>query len=68
MFGYQWARKELQRGDLSALLELTDPGCWGNTDPARVQRLSKRGFIETRGDERLRVTMKGRAALLLGRR
>jgi hypothetical protein len=37
-------------------------------NPARLQRLSKRGFIKKREDEELRVTVKGRAALLLGRR
>jgi hypothetical protein len=68
MFWFQWARKELQRGDLTALLELSNDGRWGNPNPARVERLSKRGFVEKREDERLRVTMKGRAALLLGRR
>jgi len=39
----------------------------GNPNPVRIERLTKRGFIEKR-EERLRVTMKGRAALLLGRR
>jgi hypothetical protein len=68
MFWFQWARKELQRGDLTALLELSNDGRWGNPNPARVERLSKRGFVEKRQDERLQVTMKGRAALLLGRR
>jgi len=68
MFWFQWARKELQRGDLTAQLELSNDGRWGNPNPARVERLSKRGFVEKREDERLRVTMKGRAALLLGRR
>ena len=68
MFWIQWARKELQRGDLTAQLEFSNDGRWGNPNPARVERLSKRGFVEKREDERLRVTMKGRAALLLGRR
>ena len=40
----------------------------GNPNPVRIERLTKRGFIEKREDERLRVTMKGRAALLLDRR
>jgi hypothetical protein len=68
MFWYQWARKDLKRGDLSALLELTKDGRWNDPNPARLQRLDKRGFIKKREDDKLRVTMKGRAALLLGRR
>jgi hypothetical protein len=40
----------------------------GNPNPARVERLTKRGFIEKREDERLRVTKKSRAAPLLDRR
>ena len=65
---YQWARKYLQRGDLSALREMTNDGRWGDPNPVRLQRLSKRGFIKKREDDKLQVTMKGRAALLLGRR
>ena len=56
------------RGDLSALLQLTNDGRWSDPSPARLQRLSKRGFIKKREDEKLQVTMKGRAALLFGRR
>jgi hypothetical protein len=37
-------------------------------NPVRLQRLSKRGFIKTHEDDKLQVTMKGRAALLFGRR
>jgi hypothetical protein len=45
----------------SALLELT--GRWGDPNPARLQRLSERGFIE----DKLQVPIKGRAVLLFGR-
>ena len=65
---HQWARRDLQRGDLSALLALTNNGRWDDPNPVRLQRLSKRGFIKTREDDKLQVTMKGRAALLFGRR
>ena len=66
---YQWARKDLQQGDLSALREMTDNTRWDDPNPARLQRLSKRGFIKKRADDKLlQVTMKGRAALLFGRR
>jgi hypothetical protein len=68
MFWHQWARRDLQRGDLSALLELTNDSRWDDPNPARLQRLSERGFIERCEDDKLRVTMKGRAALLFGRR
>jgi len=68
MLWHQWARRDLQRGDLSALVELTSEGRWGDPNPARLQRLSERGFIKKREDDKLEVTMKGRAALLFGRR
>jgi hypothetical protein len=55
-------------GDLSALLELTRVDRWDDPDPARLQRLDKRGFTKKRENERPGVTMKGRVALLLGRR
>jgi hypothetical protein len=65
MFWRQWARKDLRPGDMSALQELGKG--WGDPRPARLQRLRRRGFIKTREDEP-RLTMKGRVALLLGRR
>jgi hypothetical protein len=68
MFCHNWARKDLQRGDLSALLELTDNSRWNDPNSARVQRLRDRGFIAKRSDDKVRVTMRGRVALLLGRR
>jgi hypothetical protein len=66
MFWHRWARRDLQRGDLNALLELTNDGRWDYPDPARLQRLNERGFIKTRKEDKLQVTMKGRAALVLG--
>jgi hypothetical protein len=45
---HQWARKDLQRGDLSALLELTSDSRWDDPNPACVRRLNKRGFIKKR--------------------
>jgi hypothetical protein len=66
MFWRDWARKDLQRGDLNALLELKRG--WNVPSPGRLERLSDRGFIKELDDGKLRVTMKGRAALLLGRR
>ena len=61
---YQWARKDLQRGDHSALQEMSNHGRWGDPNPVRLQRLTKRGFIKKRADDKLlQVTMKGRAAL-----
>ena len=68
MLWHQWARRDLQRGDLSALLELTSHGRWGDPNPTRLQRLGNRGFLKKREEDRLQVTMKGRAALLFGRR
>jgi len=66
MIGRRWARKELQPGDFSALRELSKG--WGVPGLARLNRLSDRGFVEKREGGKVRVTMKGRAALLLGRR
>ena len=54
------------RGDLNALVELKRG--WGVPSPTRRERLGERGFIEELDDHKLRVTMKGRVALLLGRR
>jgi hypothetical protein len=66
MFWCDWARKDLQRGDLNALVELKRG--WGVPSPARRERLGDREFIEEDDHGKLRVTMKGRVALLLGRR
>jgi len=51
---------------LNALVELKRG--WGAPSPARLERLGERGFIEELDDHKLRVTMKGRVALLFGRR
>jgi hypothetical protein len=66
MIGSRWARKGLQHGDLTALSELSDHARWNDPNPARVERLTRRGFVAKRTDNKLRVTVKGRAALLLG--
>jgi hypothetical protein len=66
MFWRDWARKDLQRGDLNALRELKRG--WGTPSPDRLERLRDREFIEEDDRGTLRVTIKGRAALLLGRR
>ena len=52
MLWHQWARRDLQRGDLSALLELTSHGRWGDPNPTRLQRLGNRGFLKKREDDR----------------
>jgi hypothetical protein len=65
MFWRDWARKELLRGDLNALRELKRG--WGVPSPPRLERLWDREFIEKDDDGKLRVTMKGWVALLLGR-
>ena len=65
----RWARKDLRPGDLIALGGLTPRNSrWSGPDPARLQRLRQRGFIEEHEGEKPRVTMKGRVALRLGRR
>jgi len=66
MFWRDWARKDLQRGDLNALVELKRG--WGVPSPARLERLKDRSFIKELDEHKLRVTIKGRVALLLGRR
>jgi hypothetical protein len=67
MFWRRWARKDLIAGDLASLLDLTRDGRWSDPNPNRLRRLRRRGFIDGDGAA-LRVTMKGRVALLLGRR
>jgi hypothetical protein len=47
---------------------LTNESRGNDPNPDRLQRLSKRGFIKKREDDKLKVTMKGRAALIFGRR
>jgi Zn-dependent peptidase ImmA (M78 family) len=66
MFLRDWAQKGLQRGDLNALLELKRG--WNVPRQACLERLSDREFIEEDDHGTLRVTVKGRVALLLGRR
>jgi hypothetical protein len=63
----RWARKELQPGDLSTLSELAKGGGWGDPNPARIQRLSCRGFVTKKANDKLSVTFKGHAALLVRR-
>jgi hypothetical protein len=68
-FRRRWARKDLRPGDLTALRGLTTrDGRWSGPYPDRLQRLRRRGFIEEHEGDKPRVTMKGRVALLLGRR
>jgi len=57
MFLRQWARKELQPGDMSALEQLRRQ--WNDPSPARAERLLRRGFVTRRGGK-LQVTVKGR--------
>jgi hypothetical protein len=64
MFLNRWARKGLQNGDLSALRELSDPARWDDPNPARTERLKRRGFVAVRTGEKARITAKGRVALL----
>ena len=71
-FWRRWARKDLRSGDLIALRGLTArttrAGLWSGPYPAQLQRLRGRGFIEEYEGNKPLVTMKGRVALLLGRR
>jgi hypothetical protein len=63
----RWARKGLHRGDLSTLSELAEGSGWGDPNPARLERLSFRGFVVKKSNDRLSVTLKGRAALWVRR-
>ena len=71
-FWRRWARKDLRSGDLIALRGLTTRtprmGLWSGRYPAQLQRLRGRGFIEEHEGNKPPVTLKGRVALLLGRR
>ncbi len=62
-----WARKKLLRGDLSELSELAKGSGWGDPNPSRIQRLSYRGFVAKKADDKLMVTLKGHAALWIRR-
>jgi hypothetical protein len=64
----RWARKELERGDLSTLSELAKGSGWSDPNPARLERLSLRGFVAKKSSDRLSVTLRGRAALWVRRR
>jgi hypothetical protein len=64
LFLNRWARKGLQDGDLSALRELRDPARWDDPNPARIERLRRRGFVAGRSGEKARITTKGGLALL----
>jgi hypothetical protein len=60
-----WARKELERGDLSTLSELAKG--WGDPNPAQIERLNRRGFVAKKENQKLQVTLKGRLALWVRR-
>jgi hypothetical protein len=62
-----WARRDLQRGDLTALSELAKGTNWGMPDLDRIERLDRRGFIAKIADDRVAVTLKGHAALWVRR-
>ena len=63
-----WARKDLKRGDLSTLSELAKGTKLGMPDSDRIERLDRRGFVAKNANDRLTVTLKGRAALWVRRR
>ena len=61
----QWARKELERGDLNVVSELAKG--WNTPSPGRLARLGHRGFVIRRENEKLSVSLKGRLALWVRR-
>jgi hypothetical protein len=63
----RWARKELERGDLSLLSELARDDVWGNPNPSRIERLNHRGFVAKKANDELSVTLKGHIALWVRR-
>jgi len=62
----EWARRDLKRGDLSALSEVAK-GYSSNHEADRIERLQRRGFIKVSPQDKLRPTFTGRAALWLRR-
>jgi hypothetical protein len=62
----RWARKELRRGDLGTLAELANGCGWGDPNPDRIERLSGRGFVAKKTNDKLAVTLNGRGAFGLG--
>jgi hypothetical protein len=63
----QWARKELERGDLGTLSEVAKGRLLGSPNPDRIARLNRRGFVVKNSNDRLSVTLKGRVALWVRR-
>jgi hypothetical protein len=62
-----WARKDLQRGDLTTLSELAKGTEWGIPPLDRIERLDRRGFLAKTANDKLAVTLKGHAALWVRR-
>jgi hypothetical protein len=59
----QWATQGLYRGDLTVLSAIA--GGSAAFDESRVQRLRERRFIVIKSDGRIRMTVRGLAALMI---
>jgi hypothetical protein len=58
----EWATRNLHSGDLSALSAIAGGF---KAEKARLQRLSRRGFVAERDNGRVTVTPRGRVALIV---
>ena len=61
----RWARKHLQRGDLTALSGIHEHEV---ADHGKIDRLTQRGFIVGKAGGSFRPTVKGRIALWIDKR
>jgi hypothetical protein len=58
----EWATRSLRSGDLGALAAVADGF---RAEEARLNRLSRRGFVAQRNNGRITVTPRGRMALFI---
>ena len=61
----RWARKHLQRGDLTALSGIHEHEV---ADHGKIDRLTRRGFLVRKSGGSFRPTVKGRIALGIHKR
>jgi hypothetical protein len=62
----QWARKSLQRGDLTALSRISEHES-DDRKPSQIDRLEQRGFLVKKAGGSFGVTFKGRTALWINK-
>ena len=61
-----WARKNLRRGDLTALSHIARRD-WVDPQSPEIDRLAERGFVVKKANGAVRIKIKGRVALFVRR-